>query len=111
MIFLPLSTVSYMQALTDVSLFQRDRLAQQLATRRGYLARLLELFRVRFLPLVLVGGCWMLWALAAAWHTLTVIVVRSSLTVTPVGRLFQMCEDLEGEELLHECRLVLSTRI
>ena len=34
------------QALTEVSLFQRDRLAQQLATRRGYLARLLELFRV-----------------------------------------------------------------
>lgn len=60
MIFLPLSTVSYMQALTDVSLFQRDRLAQQLATRRGYLARLLELFRVHFLSLMLVGGRWRL---------------------------------------------------
>ncbi|PSC74221.1 Serine threonine-phosphatase 4 regulatory subunit 3 isoform B [Micractinium conductrix] len=34
------------RALTEVSLFQRDRIAQQLATRRGYLARLLELFRM-----------------------------------------------------------------
>lgn len=33
------------QALTEVSLFQRDRIAQQLATRRGYLDKLLDLFR------------------------------------------------------------------
>jgi len=34
------------QALTEVSLFQRDRLAQQLVARRGYLHKLLEIFRV-----------------------------------------------------------------
>ncbi|KAL4418834.1 hypothetical protein ABPG77_004074 [Micractinium sp. CCAP 211/92] len=34
------------RALTEVSLFQRDRIAQQLATRRGYLDRLLDLFRI-----------------------------------------------------------------
>ncbi|EFN53416.1 hypothetical protein CHLNCDRAFT_58505 [Chlorella variabilis] len=34
------------RALTEVSLFQRDRIAQQLTARRGYLGRLLELFRM-----------------------------------------------------------------
>lgn len=34
------------RALTEVSLFQRDRIAQQLVSRRGYLAKLLELFRM-----------------------------------------------------------------
>lgn len=37
---------SILQALTEVSLFQRDRLAQQLVARRGYLHKLLEIFRV-----------------------------------------------------------------
>lgn len=43
---------SILQALTEVSLFQRDRLAQQLVARRGYLHKLLEIFRVRL-------GCWL----------------------------------------------------
>ncbi|KAL4459208.1 hypothetical protein ABPG75_014073 [Micractinium tetrahymenae] len=34
------------RALTEVSLFQRDRIAHQLATRRGYLDKLLDLFRM-----------------------------------------------------------------
>lgn len=35
------------RALGEVSLFQRDRIAQQLVARVGYLSKLLELFRVR----------------------------------------------------------------
>ncbi|KAL4852743.1 Serine/threonine-protein phosphatase 4 regulatory subunit 3 [Chlorella vulgaris] len=34
------------RALTEVSLFQRERLAQQLAQRQGYLTRLLSVFRM-----------------------------------------------------------------
>lgn len=34
------------KALAEVSLFQRDRLAQQLVARRGYLHKLLEIFRM-----------------------------------------------------------------
>lgn len=39
-------TTLTLQALTEVSLFQRERLAQQLAQRQGYLTRLLSVFRV-----------------------------------------------------------------
>ena len=39
------------RAVTEVSMFQRDRLGQKLAARPEYIGRLLELFKV------CVGGC------------------------------------------------------
>lgn len=88
---------SILQALTEVSLFQRDRLAQQLVARRGYLHKLLEIFRV-----CLVAG----WQQRAACHMphkqdqTDPWVGRWCLTLVAMWEL-QMCEDLEDEDSLH----------